>query len=418
MVSPRPGPGPGPGSGRRGALAAGGAVGVLALVAVIFVLAGSGGHRQSGATGTRSGAAPTGAAPASAPPAPPGPPAQPAPGAERFGASVNRLYNDFAYTPTQIDAQLAALRSAGATIARSDALWEAGEPGPPAGGVHHYDWRFDDQIAGSLAGQRLTWLPIVDYSPPWEQSIPGQDHSPPRSASDYAAFAGALAARYGHGGSFWRSHPELTPEPVDTYEIWNEPDVSVFWLPSPNASQYVELYLRARDAITAVDPGARVIIGGLAHPAMFLPAMLAARPDLLGHIDGVAIHPYGPTPRDVLAIVRSDRLALRSLGMAAVPLYVTEFGWTTLPPHAQKWAPERLRPRFIETSLATLGHSDCGIAAVLLYTWLTPERDPTNLEDWFGIHPLTGASNADTAAFAAGLREATQPAPTISVCGG
>jgi hypothetical protein len=234
--------------------------------------------------------------------------------------------------------------------------------------------------------------------------------------SDYAAYASALAARYGPGGSFWRAHPSLAREAVNTYEIWNEPDDTPFWIPTPDASRYDELYLQARDAIAAVDPTARVIVGGLTHPDAFLPAMLAARPDLRGHIDGIAIHPYWPKPAQMLAAVRADRALLTSLGLAKVQLYATEFGWTTRPPRAQKWAPERLRPGYIETTVSTLGHSDCGIAAVVLYTWVTPERDPTNLEDWFGIHPPAGGSSADSRAFAAALREASGGEPPIRLC--
>ena len=44
----------------------------------------------------------------------------------------------------------------------------------------------------------------------------------------------------------------------------------------------------------------------------FLAGMLAARPDLRGHIDGVAIHPWGPNPAAVLDHVRSARAELRS----------------------------------------------------------------------------------------------------------
>ena len=131
----------------------------------------------------------------------------PAPPSQVFGINVNRLFNDLTYTQAHIDAQLAAVRATGATVARSDALWEAAEPHAPAGGRHRYDWSFDDQIAGSLAAHGLTWLPIIDYTAPWAQSVSGQDHSPPRSDADYAAYAGAFAARYGSGGTFWRAHP-------------------------------------------------------------------------------------------------------------------------------------------------------------------------------------------------------------------
>ncbi len=336
-------------------------------------------------------------------PPPLGPPGQPAPSTEQFGASVNRLFNDRAYTPAQIGAQLAALRQSGATVARSDALWELTEASGPENGVHHYDWSFDDLVAGSLASHGLQWLPILDYSAAWAESVAGQDHSPPRSASAFASFAAAFAARYGSGGTFWRERPSLRAEPVDTYEIWNEPDNQEFWVPVPNAAQYVDLYLSARVAITAVDPAARVIVGGLTNISRFLPAMLQGRPDLAGHIDGVAIHPYAPNPLLVLARVRGARSVLVSLGMSSVPLYVTEFGWTTRPAGAQGWAPARLRPSYIAATIDALGHVDCGIAATILYTWLTPERNPADPQDWFGIHPPSGASTADTSAFAASL---------------
>ncbi len=98
---------------------------------------------------------------------------------EQIGANVNLLFILRGLTAAQVDAQLKALRATGATLARADALWELSEPSPPVGGIHRYDWTFDDAVAGSLAANRLRWLPIVDYSAGWAQSLPGQDHSPP-----------------------------------------------------------------------------------------------------------------------------------------------------------------------------------------------------------------------------------------------
>jgi hypothetical protein len=405
---------------RRAALV----VGVLAVAgasAGILLLAGSGSHRRGPppppVTTTLSS---TSAATPTPPPATtgPGPPSQRPPAQAVFGVNVNRLFNDRIYPPTAIDAQLEAVHNTGATAARSDALWEATERNPPVGGVHHYDWSFDDAIAMALASHRLRWLPIIDYSAPWAQSLPSSDHSAPKSVGDYAAYAGALAARYGPQGSFWAAHPALSAEPVDTYEIWNEPDNPTFWRPSPNARQYAELYRRSRDAITSVDRAARVIIGGLTNPVAFLPAMIAARPELRGHIDGVAIHPYGFPVAGVLARIRGARRVLRATGLGSTPLYVTEFGWTTHPAGALDYLPASERPSAIERTLADLGHLDCGVAAAILYTWVTPERNPADKEDWFGIHPPRGGSSADTAAFAAGLRQASSRAATIALCGG
>src|SRR5205814_4680090 len=132
----------------------------------------------------------------------------------------------------------------------------------------------------------------IDYTTLWDASIPGYDHSPPRSPADFAAYGAAFASRYGTGGTFWRTHPTIPAKPIATYEIWNEPDGPGFWLPTAQPDRYADLYLAARAAITAEQPDARVIVGGLTQPTTFLPAMVAARPQLRGHVDGVAIHPY------------------------------------------------------------------------------------------------------------------------------
>jgi hypothetical protein len=64
--------------------------------------------------------------------------------------------------------------------------------------------------------------------------------------------------------------------------------------------------------------------------------------------------------------------------------------------------------------LQALGHLDCGLAATVLYTWVTPERDAADAQDWYGIANPTdpSAPTPDTQAFAAGLRAAVAPDPT------
>lgn len=354
----------------------------------------------------------------------PEPPSVPAPGTTAFGATVNSLFNAPLYTADQVNAELAALRATGATVARSDVLWEKVELSPPRAGVHHFDWSFDDNIAAALAANGLTWLPILDYAANWAKADPAQLHSPPRSPRDFADFARAFASRYGPGGAFWHAHPELTAQPVTTFEVWNEPDGG-FWYPAPNAAAFADLYVQTRAAIDAVAPGSRVVIGGLTHAETFLPAMLAARPGLATHLDGVGIHLYEHSPARVFSRVRTVRAVMRAAGLAAVPLYITEIGWSTRPVGLARnpfWAPARLRPSHIARTVATLGHSDCGIGAILVYSWVTPERDPGYLEDWYGINPPPGrgpAPSADVAAFTSAIRLASAPSGApAAVCGG
>lgn len=348
-------------------------------------------------------------------------PPRPAPHTIEYGASVNRLFNDRLYSPTQIAAQLQALAATGATVARSDALWEASELTPPSDGRHHFDWQWDDTIAGDLAAAHLKWLPVIDYSAGWAQSVAGQDHSPPASDADYAAYAQAFAFRYGANGTFWHSHPELPAEPVDAFEIWNEPDDDANWYPSASPAGYARMYALTRRAIDRVDPSARVLIGGLENAQSFLPAMVAAMPSLAGHIDGVAIHPYG-TPSQVMLRVRNGRNALRRLGMQSVPLYVTEFGWTVSPPTSPGYASPAQRVADLRVTIPRLGHSDCGLASVLVYTWVTPELNLDDDQDWYGIAPVgqpgdvTAQDAQAVAAFTDGLRSAQAPGPVQPFC--
>jgi hypothetical protein len=341
-------------------------------------------------------------------------PPLPTPTGEQFGANAGSVFGQPVLTPAQIAADLSALRASGGTLVRQDAYWEASEPQPPVAGTHHYNWAFDDAIASALAAQGLRWLPIIDYAPAWAAaSAPGAGgHPPPRDASAYVAYAVAFVARYGTGGTFWRSHGGLRPAPVETVELWNEPDNPTFWSPQPNLLAYAYLYAQTQQAIAAVAPSMHVIVGGLNHPDSSLRLLVPALRALHTHVDGIAIHPYARRPTGVLRNVRTVRTELRALGLADVPLYVTEFGWTVSPPGALDYAPAALRPGYIAQTLSGLSHTNCGIAAVTVFAWVSAERNPLSYVDWFGL----SSSTADRQAFAAGVRAASGGGPVHALC--
>jgi hypothetical protein len=361
--------------------------------------------------------APAPAPPARAPaPEPERPPQQPA--VPAIGVSVNWLFNSDTFTPAQVEEQLDAMQADGVKLARTDAFWSAAEPEPPAGGVHRYEWGYTDRVAGSLARHGVRWLPIISYSALWAASLPDNDKAPPRTPDDYAAYARAFVERYGRGGRFWAEHPELPPTPATAIEIWNEPDNSDFWAPAPDPAGYIDLYLRARAAIRAADPQARVLVGGLTGAPTFLPQLLAARPDARGQVDGVAVHTYSPEPLGALAEVRDARRTLVTLGMVDVPLWVTEFGWVSRPRNSDKYAAPAKRPAHIAGTTSALVRSDCGIEGVVLYAWITPGRNPRAEGDWYGLRAPDGGPTASSRAFAGVIAEATRPPqePPVALC--
>ncbi len=342
-------------------------------------------------------------------------PPLPTPKGEQFGANAGSLFERPTPLPAGvIAAALAALKADGATVVREDALWDATEPQAPVGGVHRYDWRFDDTIAAALAAQGLRWLPVIDYAPGWADASAavGAVHPPPGDPAAYAAYAAAFATRYGPGGAFWRARPDLRAAPVDAVEIWNEPDNPTFWYPHPNLLAYAVLYTRAQQAIAAAAPAMHVLLGGLNHPDSSLTPLVSALRALHARVDGIAIHPYAATPAGVLANVRAARRKLRALDLGDVPLEVTEFGWTVSPPGALDYVSPALRPGYVQRTLVSLAHTNCQIDTVTVFSWVSLERSPLSYTDWFGL----ANSPADRQAFAAGVREATAAGPVRPAC--
>src|SRR2546425_664331 len=146
-----------------------------------------------------------------------------------FGINVNRLFND-GLADDVVDRQLDVVERAGIAVARTDAMWAYVQPQGPPGLLTPNSWTETDRRMTALAGHHIQWQPILDYTPKWQQTIPGDDKSAPKSNDAFAQFAAAFAARYGPGGTFWSLHGELPNLPVRTYEIWNEPN-GTFWTP-------------------------------------------------------------------------------------------------------------------------------------------------------------------------------------------
>ena len=311
-----------------------------------------------------------------------------------FGADVGILFQSH-YPAAVVNRALASAEAAGLGLARATPLWEFTEPFPPRGGRHHYDWRYDDYIARQLAGHGFRWVAVLGFAPAWASVAPGVLHSAPRGTANYAAYAAALARRY--------------RGLIAAFEVWNEENTILFWRPAPSAAAYARLYEATRAAIGRVAPGVPVLIGGLAggHPR-FLRSLLR-QPELRGRLDGLAIHAYAATPALVLAQVRGYRRRLQAAGFGAVPLYVTEYGWssrpipgpgfqTLVPPTA--YAPAQVRPDFIVRAARDVLASGCNVRMAIFYAWLTPQANPAAPYQWFGVAAPDGRATPATQAIA------------------
>jgi hypothetical protein len=237
------------------------------------------------------------------------------------------------------------------------------------------------------------------YAPDWDAAPApaGRPSFPiPRNDAPYASFLAALVNRYGPHGSFWAT--ALRKVPIRTWEIWNEPDVTVFWSTQPFAPSYVQLLHAAHDAIKRADPGATVVLAGLVNFSWRDLAAIYAVPGASAWFDAVAAHPYTKQPAGVITILGKLRAVMNAHGDSSKPLIADEISWpsavgasrlsrqydftTTQAGQASRLA--QLIPLLAShrRSLNLLGFD--------YYTWATAERRNLQSFDYAGLERYAG----------------------------
>lgn len=250
----------------------------------------------------------------------------------------------FWMSESDVRAGMTTLATNGISWAREDFRWDVLEPSRGS-----FNWSHSDALMAGAAAAGVNVLAILDYSAPWASSDPsgaGSIYYPPTQNSDYADFARAVAARYGAGGTFWASRPDLTARPLGAVELWNEPWGYWFWKSGPNPSAYAALAHAAASAVKSVQPSLPVLLSGdllqvRADGALvsWLDNVLKADPGLASVVDAYSIHPY-PYPRNQGPLVdhadrRWDYSRVTLIHDVAVndgadkPLWITEVGWST-----------------------------------------------------------------------------------------
>jgi polysaccharide biosynthesis protein PslG len=135
-----------------------------------------------------------------------------------------------------VDPGIDRLATAGVRLVRNDLTWDQIEREPG-----QYDFSGPDRVVTALEQRGIRILFVLDYGNPV--------YGPPRAVVDeagrqaFAAFAAAVAHRYGGRGHLW--------------EIWNEPNL--FWSApgnGPDPAQYARLVTVTVPALRAADPTA------------------------------------------------------------------------------------------------------------------------------------------------------------------
>ena len=225
------------------------------------------------------------------------------------------------------------MADADVTSVRLPLAWSQIEPFSPK--AKDPDWSSFDRAVELAAIHGLRVFPFVWGTPPWLSEFPGVEPVTPHELLAWKSFLRRAAIRYGPYGEFWSNNPELTPEPIRYWEIWNEPNIVTFGSADPEG--FAKLVRASGQVLHRHRPG----IEGDPRRSLRAPAAGAAqhapRPIPLAPL---------PDPRRQ-AVVRRDRPASvrrrrrrdarsdhqpapgdgRSTTTPSTPIYVTELGW-------------------------------------------------------------------------------------------
>ena len=282
---------------------------------------------------------------------------------------------------------LATMAAAGVNVVRTSFLWSQMEPRPG-----QFDFDFYDRYVEQLARYRLRVLPVLFSTPRAYSAAPGAahpGHAQPRRSRTLARFARAAARRWGPGGSFWRRHPRLPRLPVRSWQVWNEPNLSAYWSPRPDARRYAHLLAAAARSIRRFDPRAEIVLGGLPESGMGIP--IARYLDELYRagarrwFDAVALHPYARTASRTVAIVSRVREVVDAHRDRRARIWVTEFGWGSAGPRHRFRTGERGQAARVRKALSSLWRrrARLRLRGAIYSFWRDP---PPSRIDWWGLH--------------------------------
>jgi len=137
------------------------------------------------------------------------------------------------------------MKKAGVSWVRVDILWSDIEPQPGNFSFEKYD-----RIINLLSDNHIHALAILHYSTDWASAC-GKWNCPPKDNALFVNYTVKVIDRYKEKIKFW--------------EIWNEPDSSVYWQPQDGLKSYCALLKEIYVAAKRIDPDCKILNGGLAN---------------------------------------------------------------------------------------------------------------------------------------------------------
>ncbi len=221
--------------------------------------------------------------------------------------------------------RLDALEQMGASWDRCDFWWHRIEPEKG-----RFVWRDYDRVVDEYVRRGLHIMPILCYDAAWH---PEQSPNTQEYREEYGRFVYETVKHF--------------KGRISACEIWNEPNLSMYWRKNPSAEDYTELLKVAYREAKRADPNVIVVGGAVAGiDRSFIDGILRAGAGK--HMDALSIHPYqgnlgsvGPEEGNLVEDIKQLRLLMARYSVTRLPIWITEMGNRTVPdPAVAKGRPQ------------------------------------------------------------------------------
>jgi hypothetical protein len=293
---------------------------------------------------------------------------------------------DSDYRATNLSAQSAI----GVQLLRQTFNWSQIEKAP---GV--YDLSFYDTYVAQASAHGVRILPILFNAPSFHVSRrSGRAACPPRSNASFADFAQALVRRYGPAGTLWAERPEIPKNPVTAWQIWNEPNLAIYWCNKPNAKRYVAMLRTVGKAIKKVDRRAEIVTAGLPDSGLGGSVRLAKylhqvyRAGGKSAFDTLAINSYAKDQRQLKSLLTSVRRLMNRRKDRRAPIWITEMGWGDKGPKSRFIVGAKGQAKRITKSFALIKEQRrrLRLRGIVYFSWRDGPPYPPKYKDQWGLH--------------------------------
>lgn len=230
-----------------------------------------------------------------------------------------------------------------------------------------YDFSPYDRLMRELDAHGIRALFILDYGNPLYTADKAVRTEQARQA--FARWAVAAAKHFAGRGILW--------------ELFNEPNVPLFWPPKPNVNEYIALAQTASRAWRAEVPNEKLIgPATLGLDFEFLDPVLKS--GLLEHWSAVSVHPYRQTNPEIVAdeycLLRETIARYKTSSTSReIPIISGEWGYSSVWRGMNEQIQGELLARQFLTNIAN------GIPISIWYDWHDDGPDPREPEHHFGL---------------------------------